>query len=255
MKLNYKTLGEGEPVIILHGLFGMLDNWQSFGKNLASDYTVFLLDQRNHGKSPHDETFDYKVMAEDLREFMEENWIYKSRIIGHSMGGKTAMQFALEYPDMCEQLVVVDIGPKAYNGGHESIFSALRSINLDNKSSRKEVEGDLSKTIDSYGVRQFLMKNLRRSKHSGSYEWKMALDYIYNNYQQILGNIPSQGSFDNPSLFVKGNESDYLSIGDMELIRSSFSNSNLKVINDAGHWVHVDKPVELYTSIVNFFRS
>lgn len=122
MELNYKEFGQGDPLIILHGLFGTLDNWQTIAKKLAKHYSVYLIDQRNHGRSPHHDEFDYVVMAEDLHEFMESQWIYKAHILGHSMGGKTAMQFAMEYPDMIDQLIIIDIAPKKYQGGHQLIF-------------------------------------------------------------------------------------------------------------------------------------
>jgi pimeloyl-ACP methyl ester carboxylesterase len=131
LPLKFKTYGQGEPVIILHGLFGTADNWQTIGKRLSEQYSVFLPDQRNHGRSPHDPAMNYDLMADDLLHLMESNWMFKARIVGHSMGGKTAMKFALKYPDMVEKLVVVDIAPKAYQGGHQEIFEAMLSLDLD----------------------------------------------------------------------------------------------------------------------------
>ena len=160
MELNHKTFGAGDPIIILHGLFGTLDNWQTVAKKLAEHFMVYIVDQRNHGRSAHVEGQNYKLMAEDLADFMEENWMHNAHIIGHSMGGKTAMQFAADYPDMLNKLVVVDIAPKAYEGGHQTIFDALLSVNMEKVQTRKEVEEQLSKYIDDAGVRLFLMKNL-----------------------------------------------------------------------------------------------
>ena len=159
-ELNYKSFGSGPPLIILHGLFGTLDNWQTIAKKLADDFTVFILDLRNHGKSPHTQEHTYSLMAEDLSQFMESQWIYKAHVLGHSMGGKTAMQFANDFPDMLDKLVVVDIAPKVYAGGHQHILEALLSVDIDAVQSRKEVEQQLSKYIEEDGVKLFLMKNL-----------------------------------------------------------------------------------------------
>ncbi len=138
MDLNYKTFGSGEPVIILHGLFGMLDNWKTMAKRLAEHYTVYIVDQRNHGRSPHTDEINYPLMAEDLRLFMENNWLYHAHLIGHSMGGKTVMQFALDNPDMTDRLVVIDIAPKAYTSNHDAIFDALLSVDISSLGSRKK---------------------------------------------------------------------------------------------------------------------
>ena len=144
--LNYKTFGQGEPIIILHGLFGMLDNWQTIGKQLAEQYSVYLIDQRNHGRSSHTGSISYAEMADDLAAFMEEHWIHKAHIIGHSMGGKTAMQFALHYPDMVDTLIIIDITPKRYSGGHQAIFDALFALDIDAVTDRQMAEDHLRPT-------------------------------------------------------------------------------------------------------------
>ena len=172
MELNYKQFGQGEPIIILHGLFGTLDNWQTIAKQLAEHYMVYIIDQRNHGKSPHSDDFSYEIMAEDLKEFMFRHHIYEATIIGHSMGGKVAMRFALDYPDMVSKLVVVDITPKRYKGEHETIFEAMFDLDLKNLIHRKEIDEQLKSRIPNDGVRLFLMKNLAREK-TGGYRWKM----------------------------------------------------------------------------------
>ncbi len=252
MELNFKQFGQGDPLIILHGLFGMLDNWQTIAKKLAEDHTVFILDQRNHGRSPHDPEFDYKIMAEDLQCFMEQQWIYNAHIIGHSMGGKTAMQFALDYPEMVDKLVVVDIAPKKYAGGHQLIFEALLSLDLDAIENRKDAESKIMEKIPQFSVRQFLLKNLSRKKEGG-YAWKMNLEAIHNNYQNILGNISGEG-VDIPSLFIRGGKSDYIQDDDFPKIQEFFPNSEFQTIEESGHWVHAQKPMELLESIRNFIR-
>lgn len=251
MELNFKEFGQGDPIIILHGLFGTSDNWQTLAKQLAKDYTVFIVDLRNHGRSPHDDEFNYKVMAEDLRYFMESHWIYEARVIGHSMGGKTAMQFALDYPDMVEKLVVVDIANQAYKGGHERIFKALLSLDLDSVSNRKEADEFLKNQIEDFGVRQFLLKNLTRDK-DGGYEWKMNLPIIHENYQAILSEIEGDEPFENATLFVKGGLSKYITNENFKTTQQLFPHAELKTIEKVGHWVHAEAPKELLQMLKGF---
>ena len=249
MELNYKQYGQGSPIIILHGLFGTLDNWQSIARKLGEHHTVFLIDQRNHGRSPHHDEFNYEVMAEDLREFMESQWVYEAVIVGHSMGGKTAMQFALNYGDMVEKLIVVDIGTQQYVGGHQAIFEALFSLDLPNIKNRKEAENQLSTGIEDAGVRQFLLKNLSRNKASGGFEWKMNLPVIHKHYERILEAIDSDYTYDGETLFIKGGKSDYLSEQDLPKLQKLFPQARLKTIPQAGHWVHAEAPKEVINEI------
>jgi len=254
MELNYKSFGEGYPIIILHGLFGTLDNWQTIAKKLAENYLVYIVDQRNHGRSPHDERFDYEAMADDLQVFMESQWIYEAHIIGHSMGGKTAMQFALNYPDLVNQLVVVDIAPKAYEGGHQAIFEALFSLDLPSIKNRKQANEALLTQIPDFGVRQFLLKNLTNDK-KGGYKWKMNLPVIYENYQRILATIESEDTFDNATLFIRGDESNYIVAEDLKQIKLLFPTATLTTIAGAGHWVHAVAPNELLAIVTNFLSQ
>ena len=253
MKLNYKEFGQGDPIIILHGLFGTLDNWQTLAKKLAEEYTVYIIDQRNHGRSPHAAEFNYKVMAEDLQVFMEDNWIHQARIIGHSMGGKTAMQFALEYPDMVEKLVIVDIANQSYKGGHETIFDALLGLDLEKIENRKDADSILSQKIEDYGIRQFLLKNLTRSK-SGEYQWKMNLPIIHENYQAILNKIESEEIFEGATLFVKGGLSKYITDDNFSDTKQFFPNAGLITIENVGHWVHAEAPKRLLEELELFLK-
>jgi pimeloyl-ACP methyl ester carboxylesterase len=148
MELNFKVYGQGEPLIIMHGMFGMLDNWQLIAKKLSETFMVFLVDLRNHGRSPHSEEFGYQIMSDDLLRFMNENWIHHAHIVGHSMGGKVAMRFALENPDMIDKLAVVDIAPKTYEGNHESIIDALIGLDLSKLASRTDAEIYFRKLIN-----------------------------------------------------------------------------------------------------------
>lgn len=253
LNLNFKSFGQGDPVLILHGLFGTLDNWQTIAKKLAEDHTVFIIDQRNHGRSPHDALHDYPSMAEDLRLFMEENWIHRASVIGHSMGGKAAMQFALDYPDMVEKLVVVDISPKAYVGNHHEIFDALLSLDLPKIKSRQDADDHLAKTIHEPGVRLFLMKNLTRRK-DGSYALKMNLDALHRHYPDILAAIESEEVFDESTLFIRGGKSKHMTDGDEEMIHGLFPKAEIKAIENAGHWVHADAPNELLEMVREFLK-
>ena len=248
--LNYKIYGQGDPIVILHGLFGMLDNWQTIAKKLAEEYMVILVDQRDHGKSKHTDGFDYPILAEDLRLFLEENWIHHCHIIGHSMGGKTAMQFSTMYPEMIEKMVIVDIGPKAYKPNHDLIFKALLAVPIDEVQSRQEVENILSDYIEDYGVRLFLMKNLQRKKEGG-FRWKMNLKLLNKEYDNIIAAIDTTDTIDVESLFIYGSKSKYILPEEIDDIQAIFTNSRF-VEMDTGHWVHAEKPDELVDAVMNF---
>ncbi len=250
MQLNFKEFGQGEPIIILHGLFGTLDNWQTVAKRLAEKYWVFIVDQRNHGKSPHHPDFNYEILAEDLYHFMDEKWIHQAHIIGHSMGGKTAMQFAMNYPDMVDKLIVVDIGPKGYKGGHQTIFEAMLSLNIDSLISRKEAEEHLNSYIKEKDVVQFLLKNINRKKEGG-FKWKMNLDSLYKNYESILAPIGKK-IVDVETLFINGALSNYIQEEDKPFINTIFKNSKFTTIEKAGHWVHAEQPMEMIKVIHSF---
>lgn len=252
MELNYKSFGQGEPVIILHGLFGTLDNWQTIARALADEYLVFIVDQRNHGRSPHVPGMSYPLLAEDLREFMESHWIYRAHIVGHSMGGKTAMQFALSYPDMVDRLAIIDIAPKTYSGGHEAIFDALLSLPLNEMDSRQEAEAYLAARINDPGVLQFLLKNLSRDT-DGHYAWKMNLPVLHQHYRDILGPIAGDAPFDDPVLFLRGGKSQYIQLPEDEpAIRTLFPQAGIETVAGAGHWVHAEAPQEVVEHLKSF---
>lgn len=253
MELNYKSFGQGEPLVILHGLFGTLDNWQTIAKQLAEFYTVFIVDLRNHGRSPHVNEHTYELMAEDVFHFMSDNWIYGANVIGHSMGGKTAIRLALDYPEQVSKLIVADMGIKENESGHEAIFEAMFDLDLPNLESRTVADNQLKTRIDQYGVRQFLLKNLSRRKEGG-YQWKMNLPVLHENYQEILKGIESDSTFDNPTLFLRGGNSDYVQDEDFEAIQDLFPNSELETIKGAGHWLHAEKPTEFIQHVRAFLE-
>ena len=251
--LYHKIYGEGDPVVIIHGLFGMSDNWSTFAKKLAETHMVILVDVRNHGRSPHFDDFTYQNAAEDIVHLLQENWIYRASIIGHSMGGKIAVQIAADHPDMVEKLIVVDIVPVTYNGGHEKIISALKHVDLDNMKSRGQVEKILKGDLKDLGVVRFLLKNLSRKKEGG-FRWKMNLPVLEKAYLDILDQ-PYIDFVDIPTLFIKGDKSDYIKLEDKDILDNLFENYRLITIADAGHWIHVDQPEKLYSTIIAFLKE
>lgn len=253
MKLHSLSYGRGNPVIILHGLLGSSDNWGTLAKQLGDQFQVFALDARNHGRSPHDDAFDYAVMAEDVREFIEEHHLPPVSIIGHSMGGKTAMVLALQHPELVRKLVVVDIAPREYPHLHDEIFEALTSLDLSHYSSRNEIEQALAIKIPSLTTRQFLMKNLAR-EDNGGFRWKMNLPALQGNYDRIAEEISSNRPFGNPALFVISEQSGYVQDEDIPRIRELFPHSVFVGLN-AGHWIHAEAPAEFARIVTVFLES
>ncbi|MBE0661848.1 MAG: alpha/beta fold hydrolase [Bacteroidales bacterium] len=254
MKLFFRKFGSGEPVIILHGLFGISDNWVTHAKRLAEKYEVYVPDLRNHGHSPHSSTFNYYAMVDDLREFMNEHGLEKAMIIGHSMGGKVAMNFAIEHPYMVQKLVIVDISPRAYSTRsiHEDIISAMESVNFDEVDYRKDVEEKLKSHIASERIRWFILKNLHRLNR-GRLAWRINISDIAANMDQIAKGIVFNGAYPGPTMFVRGSESDYITEKDEHLIFEYFPNATIETIEGAAHWVHADAPEELCDLLSSFF--
>jgi len=251
MELYSREFGQGDPVIILHGLFGFSDNWQTIAKGLADTHLVVTPDLRNHGRSPHVPTISYPEMAEDLKAFMEVHWMFSVAVVGHSMGGKVAMQLALSHPDMVERLVVVDIAPGQAEDNHSSIFDALRDMDLSKIKTRQEAETYLSERIPDTGTRQFLLKNITR-EHDGRFTWKMNLPALWEHFDDILAPVHGDDPFDKPTLFVRGSRSNYIKDADFPLIKSLFPQAEIVTVEDAGHWVHADKPAELLAILKEF---
>lgn len=238
----------------MHGLFGMLDNWQSVAKMLAEDHMVILVDLRNHGRSFHSEEWSIALMTEDLVAFLEENWIHHAAILGHSMGGKVAMKLALSEADLVNKLIIVDIGPKAYPPGHDQIFEALNSLPIEQIESREEATEMLSSEIEEIGVVHFLLKNIARKKEGG-YKWKMNLKAITENYESIIEETKSPNTYDGETLFIRGGKSNYILEEDKEQILQLFPNSKIESIEGAGHWVHADKRDEFVELVRSFLAD
>lgn len=252
IKLNYKQYGtSGRHIIILHGLFGTLDNWQTISRELGDRYIVTAFDLRNHGRSPHSDEFSVSVMASDVYEMMQELRIPSAVIIGHSMGGKVAMVFSMAYPAVTDGMVSIDMAPKQYMRGHDDIFEALERVDL-NVGSRKEVDDVLAQGIADYGTRQFLMKNLSRRYDGNGFEWKMNLPVIKANYEDIIDPIDTYNVYEGPALFIRGGKSNYILDEDKIHIKKLFPYAEFLTIEDAGHWVHADKPQDTYNAIAEF---
>lgn len=255
-------------MIILHGLYGSSDNWLSFGKKLSEFYQVYLLDQRNHGRSPHTAKHNYYQMQADLLEFMDEQGIEKANLLGHSMGGKTALFFAVTHPERVHKLIVVDIAPKPYpmltessapTLHHLNIINALYNLDTDSIRSLKEADSILAERIPDQKTRQFLLKNLKRDKH-GSFMWLLNLHTLRNELPAILDGLePGQYHHDQkvhdlPVLFLKGELSGYIQGSDYEDIMRIFPQAMIKTIEGAGHWLHAEKR-ETFLQVVLRFLS
>ncbi len=250
MKLFYKKYGEGQPMIIVHGLFGMLDNWQTLGKKFAENFEVFLIDQRNHGHSPHSDIMNYQAMADDLHEFILDHNLSDVILLGHSMGGKTVMTYATEHPEFIDKLIVVDIAPKQYPMHHQQILAGLNSIDLGKIKNRREADEQLKKYIDNVSIRQFLLKNLYWIE-KGKLAWRFNLPVIERNMNDILAATP-QIRVETPTLFIRGEKSGYITEDDYQDIYNQFVNSEIETIYGVGHWVHAENPLEFYNLVMEF---
>ncbi len=253
MNLYFRELGEGDPIIILHGLFGASDNWLSIGKVLADNFKVFLVDQRNHGQSPHNDSFDYPTMAKDLEEFISFQAIDNPIILGHSMGGKTAMQYAVNHPEKWKKLIVVDIAPKSYPVHHDTILEGLNSLVLSNINSRGEADRQLAAYVPEIGVRQFLLKNLTRG--TNGFEWKINLPILTKNIDIIGDGLNGKLADTKPVLFINGANSNYIKEEDHGIIKEKFPEARIITIKGAGHWVHAEKPEEFLDTLLAFIQS
>jgi len=254
VKLHSKIYGEGYPLIILHGLFGMSDNWATHAKILAQHgWQVHAVDQRNHGRSPHHPEHGYDVMAADLEAYIIEHALEKPVILGHSMGGKTVMNFAVRMPAMIRAMIVVDIAPKAYPIHHQGFIDAMRSVDFSLARSRKEVESALISRIDSPGIIAFFMKSLYW-KTKEELAWRFNLDALEANLSMV-GEPLEHGYFDAPSLFIAGGTSGYVLASDHDAIYDLFPNAEILSIPEAGHWVHAEAREEFSKMLLEFLST
>lgn len=255
MKLYYREFGSGQPVIILHGLFGQSDNWVTVARRIADQFHVFIPDQRNHGQSPHASIHSFPAMADDLSAFIEEHGILNPIIIGHSMGGKTAMTYALENAGAVKKLVVIDISPRRYPERkiHTQVISQMMNIDLRTVTTRTEVEKILDSQISDSRVRMFIMKNLYYKLH-GQLAWRLNLEAINQSMDLLFDGISSDNRYMGPALFVRGGKSDYITDSDIPLIKNLFPSAIIKTISGASHWVHADAPEELCYLLSSFLE-
>ena len=250
--LYSKIEGSGKPLIILHGFLGMSDNWKTMGMQFASNgFEVHLLDLRNHGRSFHSEEFSYEWMVQDLYDYCEANNLIKVNIIGHSMGGKTAMLFATTYPERVEKLIIADIGPKFYPQHHQTILEGLNAVDFSKKPSRNEVEEILAKYITDFGTRQFLMKSLYWQE-SGQLAFRFNLNVFNKKMDEIGKSLSSNAVFNKPTLFIRGGNSNYILDEDFEKIKLHFPKSKIETIPNVGHWLHAENPKQFYEIASSF---
>jgi pimeloyl-ACP methyl ester carboxylesterase len=238
-------------VIILHGLFGSSDNWYSIANHFAGNYKMILVDQRNHGRSFHHKTLDYNVMSRDLENLYRSLDIDMAILIGHSMGGKTAMKFSLENPAAVEKLIVLDIAPKKYPIHHDEIIEALCELKVHKHDKREELDQKLAHSIPNKAVRQFLLKNLIRDG-SNNLKWRINLPVIKKSLAKISQEIKAPNTYDGPTLFIAGSLSHYVKPEDEPNIKRLFPNSSIRYLKNAGHWIHADAADEFIDLVSEF---
>lgn len=254
IKLASRIVGQGPPLIILHGLFGSSDNWQTFAKMISDRYQVILPDLRNHGLSPHTEEFSYELLSADILGFVEDLQLDSFFLMGHSMGGKAAAHFTLNYPGIVNKLVILDIAMRAYPPLHELYFKAMRSLDPDKIKTRAEADHWLMTEIPSITVRQFILKNLVRDE-AGRFRWKFNLESLYKNYDHINLAIESTQTYQHPALLVTGEYSQYVQAEDITEMLFLFPLMDTVTIPQSGHWIHADQPAILKDVLVKFLGN
>lgn len=250
MKLHYQDIGEGHPLVLMHGLFGSADNWRSMARYFSRFYRVISVDLRNHGRSPHSDTQDFVSMAADIEQLCGDLGLHKVHVIGHSLGGKVAMQFAAEQPAWVEKLVVVDISPRRYFSEHTPLMDAMLALDLNSLGSRTAVDEALSEKVRDKSVRQFLLMNLQ-SDDNGLY-WRINLPALKANYQQLMAPVCEDMTVSADSLFVYGGSSEYVTAEDRSLIKHHFPQAQFQAIEKAGHWVHAERPQQFKQVVEDF---
>ena len=252
MQLYSNVIGTGRPFIILHGFLGMGDNWKTLGKKFSDEgYEVHLVDQRNHGRSPHDDRFDYEVLTEDLKAYITSHQLSEVVLLGHSMGGKTAMMFATLYPEMVSKLIVADISPRFYPVHHDAILDGLSQLDFSTIANRGEADEALSRYVTDFGTRQFLLKNLYWVE-KGKFGLRMNLGVLKNNVGEVGEALPVHAKFEKNTLFLRGDRSEYISLQDEALIRAHFPKAQIETVSNAGHWLHAENPKEFFEDVIKF---
>lgn len=252
MLLHSIILGEGTPFIILHGFLGMSDNWKTMGQKFSEHgFQVHLVDQRNHGHSFHSDEFNYDVLVEDLKNYCDTNNLHEIVLLGHSMGGKTAMLFAAKFPQTVSKLIVADISPRYYPVHHDGILKGLSALDFDVIKSRGEANEILSSYVSDFGTRQFLLKNLYWVE-KGKLGLRMNLNVLKEEVSEIGEPLPNQARFEKATLFLKGDRSEYIGEEDETIIRNHFPNVQIETISNAGHWLHAENPEAFFNAVIKF---
>ncbi len=253
MILHTLKSGSGQEIIFLHGLFGDGKNLYPISRELENHYTCLLADQRNHGKSQHADDFSYSVLAADVKESVDDSGIGECIILGHSMGAKTAMEFALAYPEKTKALICMDSSPGRYDMRYDNFVKSMNSMDLLNIRSREDAFKYLTSSGINASEARFLLKNLFRE--GKSYRWRINLHSLINNYENIWAPIRDGRSYSGPVLFLKGRNSDFIKPADHDLITELFPHASIKVIEEAGHWLHVDNPAQCVSEIMKFLSG
>lgn len=252
MILHSNTIGEGKPFLILHGFLGMGDNWKTLAKQFAeSDFEVHLVDQRNHGRSFHADEFDYELMVEDLKRYCDEHSLKNIVLLGHSMGGKTAMLFAVKHPELLDKLLIADISPRYYPVHHDAILEGLSSLNFSEIKSRGQADKALSNYVYEVGTRMFLLKNLYWVE-KGQLGLRINLPVLKENVSEVGEALPVHATFEKETLFLRGDRSEYIGEADESIIQRHFPNSEIVTIPNAGHWLHAENPKAFYETVIGF---
>ncbi|MFL5753232.1 MAG: alpha/beta fold hydrolase [Bacteroidia bacterium] len=253
MELAFRKYGSGQPLLILHGLFGQSDNWNTLAKRFGENgFEVYAIDQRNHGLSPHSEEWNYEVMASDIKEFIDRHQLKDPILLGHSMGGKTAMFFALNYDGILDKLIIADISPRAYPPHHDDVLKALNAVDFSKVSTRKEAEAAMNEYIKDFGTKQFLLKNIYwEDSAANKMNWRFDLEVIGKNYDNIRVEVPEKTSTV-PTLVIRGDRSDYVTEKDLPDFEKRFPDYKLVTIKNSGHWVHAEQPEQFYEEVVSF---
>lgn len=250
--LHSLILGSGKPFVILHGFLGMADNWKTLGTQWSeSGYEVHILDQRNHGRSLHSDLFNYEIMAQDLKDYCDGHDLKNIILLGHSMGGKVAMQFANNFPTIIDKLIIADIAPKPYAPHHSDIINALQSVDFSTVENRNDVDTILSTRIPDLGTRMFLMKSLYR-KDKNKFGWRFNLKVLAQCQEMIGAHSNYNNPIHVPTLFIRGGKSGYILDSDKVVIDYAFAKAQLTTIPNAGHWLHAEQPTLFYDAVTAF---
>jgi pimeloyl-ACP methyl ester carboxylesterase len=252
MHLYYQSQGQGQPLIIIHGLFGSSDNWRSMAKFFSKWFTVINVDLRNHGRSFHVDSQRFDDMANDIYQLCQQLGLSKVHLLGHSLGGKTAMKFTELYPDLVDKLIVVDVAPRQYQGEHTPMMDAMLALDFSNLSSRSDVDKALAEKIPDKAVRQFLMMNLMSENET--FKWRINLPALKANYIQYMKPVCEEVTLEHHSLFIYGEQSDYVSALDRQDIETRFPNSRFQAL-PTGHWVHAERPQQFKRCVEAFLND